>query len=189
MSGDTQTGYVVDFGRSQYLLYHALGGALTVVVRDAVLANQLLLATVAVMWPVSVRALLRATGRDERIAIFATMVFYDRALAIGFLPYLASVPLALFTLAVLARHCREPSRARGAAVAVLAGLLFYMHVSSYVLFCAIALAWTALDLRAPRARSRRASRSSYRARSPRSSGGARAASPAITSRAGRTSGA
>lgn len=148
MSGDASTGYVVDFARSQYLLYHAIGGALTVVVRDAVIANQLLLAAVAVLWPVSVRALLRATSRDDRLAIFASMVFYNRALAIGFLPYLASVPLALFALAALARG-------RKIAVAVLAVLLFYMHVSSYVLFCAIALAWTALDLRAPRAIAKR----------------------------------
>jgi hypothetical protein len=139
--------YVVDFARSQYLLYHAIGAVLTLGVRDAIFANQLMLALVAVLWPISVRSLLRATGRDERIAILATMLFYNRALAIGFLPYLASVPLAVFALAVLARHCARPTRRLGLALGALALLLFYMHVSSYVLFCAIAVLWCALDLR------------------------------------------
>lgn len=130
--------YVVDFAHSQYLLYHAVGALITLVVGDAVFANQLLLAIVAVLWPVSVRSLLRALGRDERFAIFASMVFYNRALAIGFLPYLASVPIAIFALAVLLRHCREPTRGRAVGAVVLSLVLFYTHVSSYVLFCAIA---------------------------------------------------
>jgi hypothetical protein len=134
--------YVVDLARSQYFLYHAIGGALAVVTRDAIRANQLLLAVVAVLWPVSLRSLLRATGRDERFAIFGTMLFYSRPLAIGFLPYLASVPIAVFALAVLARHCRRPTWGRGIALMVLAVLLFYMHVSSYVIFGMIAGAWT-----------------------------------------------
>jgi hypothetical protein len=143
--------YVVDFGHSQYLLYHAIGAVLTLAVRDPIVANQLLLALVAVAWPVSMRSLLRATGRDERIAVFATMVFYNRALAIGFLPYLASVPLAVFALAVVARHCTRPTAARGVLLGALALLLFYMHVSSYALFCALAAAWCAFELRDPRA--------------------------------------
>src|SRR5688572_2219944 len=39
--------YVIDFVRSQYLLYHLLGGILTLVTRDAILSNQLLLAATA----------------------------------------------------------------------------------------------------------------------------------------------
>lgn len=144
--------YVVDFARSQYLLYHALGGVLTLVTRDAILSNQLLLAATAVLWPLSLRSLLRATGRDERFAIFAPMVFFSRALAIGFLPYLASVPLALFALALVVRHARRATTRRGLGIAVLAVLLFYMHVSSYVLFAAIAGAWTFVATRARIAR-------------------------------------
>jgi hypothetical protein len=139
--------YVVDLARSQYFLYHAAGGAIAVVTRDAILANQILLAIVAVLWPVSLRRLLRATGRDERFAIFATMVFYNRALAIGFLPYLASVPIALFALAFVARWCRAPTWRRGVAVSALAVLLFYMHVSSYALFAVIAAIWTLVATR------------------------------------------
>lgn len=134
--------YVVDLVRSQYFLYHALGGALAVVTRDAIVANQILLAIVALLWPLSLRSLLRATRRDDRFAIFGTMVFYNRALAIGFLPYLASVPIAIFGLAIVARWCRRPTWRRTLALAALGVLLFYMHVSSYVLFVAIAAIWT-----------------------------------------------
>lgn len=109
--------YVVDLVRSQYFLYHALGGALAVVTRDAIVANQILLAIVALLWPLSLRSLLRATRRDDRFAIFGTMVFYNRALAIGFLPYLASVPIAIVALAIVARWCRRPTWRRTLAFA------------------------------------------------------------------------
>jgi len=82
----------VAFGHSQYLLFHAVGALIARVVGDAVLANKLLFAVVAVMWPVSVRALLRALGRDERLAIFAAMVFWNRATIVGLEPYVASYP-------------------------------------------------------------------------------------------------
>src|SRR5262249_10373545 len=111
--------YTIAFGSSQYLLYHALGAAIAVVVRDAVLANQILLAAVAVAWPLAFRSLLRALGRDERLALFAPMVFYSRPLLIGFLPYVASVPIALFALAVFARARQRPTLRRGIAICAL----------------------------------------------------------------------
>jgi hypothetical protein len=126
--------YEVAFGHSQYLLFHAVGALLARAVGDAVLANKLLFALVAVMWPVSTRSLLRALGRDERLAIFGAMVFWNRATIVGLEPYVASVPLALFALALLVRQVREPTWKRGAGVAALALAVFYTHASSYVLY-------------------------------------------------------
>ena len=130
--------YVLALGKSQYLLYHLCGALLTRVVGDAVLANKLVLGLVALAWPLSMRRLLRALGRDERIALFAPMVFWNRALAVGFLPFIAALPLALFALAVLVDHCRQPTRRRAVSLVVLTVVLFYAHASAYLVFVACA---------------------------------------------------
>jgi hypothetical protein len=134
MPGGGGAPYEVALGSSQYLLFHAVGAVLTRAIGDAVLANKLLFALVAVLWPVSLRALLRAVGRDERLAIFGAMVFWNRATIVGLEPYVASVPLALFGLAMVIRQVREPKWWRTSGVGALALCVFYTHASSYVLF-------------------------------------------------------
>ncbi len=126
--------YVVSFGQSQYLLYDLVGALLTRALGDAVVANRVLLAAIALVWPFAFRALLRAIGRDERLALFAPMLFWSRALTIGFLPFVGSVPLALVALAVLIRQLESPTKKGMAVLGGLAVLLFYAHVSTYVLF-------------------------------------------------------
>lgn len=132
--------YEIALGDSQYLLFHAVGAVLARAIGDAVLANKLLFALVAMMWPISARALLRAFGRDERLAIFAAMVFWNRATIVGLEPYVASVPLALFGLATVVRQMRGASLGRGAAIAAIAMAVFYTHASAFVLFAVTAAA-------------------------------------------------
>ena len=131
--GGGDPSYVLSFGQSQYLLYDLLGAVLTRLIGDAVLANRVLLAILAIAWPYAFRSLVRALGRDERLALFAPMLFWNRALTIGFLPFVGSVPLALVAMAMLVRHLEKPTRGRSIGLAVLALLLFYAHVSTYVL--------------------------------------------------------
>lgn len=149
--------YVLALGKSQYLLYHLCGALLTRGVGDAVVANKLLLVAVAMAWPLSLRSLLRALGRDERIALFAPMVFWNRALTVGFLPFIASLPLALFALAVFVKQCREPTARRGVALVVLTLALFYAHASAYLVFVLVAgaLALTSCWLERPERSSHR----------------------------------
>jgi len=130
--------YSLALRESQYLLYHLAGAVLTRGTGDAIFANKLLLGAVAVAWPLSLRSLLRAMGRDERAALFAPMAFWNRALMVGFLPFIASIPLALYALALAVRQCREPSRARAAALAVVTVVLFYAHASAWLVFVTIA---------------------------------------------------
>jgi hypothetical protein len=146
--------YVVDVVSSQYLLYHALGAILTRVVGDALLANRLLLAAVAVVWPLSLRSALRALGRDERLAIFGTMVFFNRALVVGLLPFIASIPLLLFAIAALVRQLAAPTPRRAIGLGVLGLTLFYTHVSSFLLF--VLAASVMAGMRLLRANDRRA---------------------------------
>lgn len=131
--------YRLEALRSQYLLYHAAGALLTVVVGDAALANKLLVAAVAAAFPLSFAALLRAAGRDERLALFGCLPFYSRALLIGFLPFVASLPVMFYGLALVFRQVsRARSRRRAWGLAALAFALFYVHVSAWVLFVATA---------------------------------------------------
>ncbi len=132
--GGGSTDFVLSLRESQYLVYDLVGALLTRALGDAALANRLLLAAVAVAWPFSLVALLRALDRDERVALFAPMIFWNRALTIGFLPFVASVPLAVFALATLVRQLEAPTKRGHALVAALAIVLFYTHVSAYVLF-------------------------------------------------------
>ena len=138
--------YVVDAVSSQYLLYHALGAVLTRLVGDALLANRLLLAAVAVVWPLSLRAALRALGRDDRLAIFGAMVFFNRALVVGFLPFVASIPIALFAIAALVSQLDKPTKARAFGLGALGLTLFYTHVSSFLLFVLVAAVMIAMRL-------------------------------------------
>lgn len=132
----THEPYTVALGSSQYLLYHSVGALLTAVVKDAIVANQLLLSAIAVFWTLGMRAVLRAADKDERLALAAPLVFFNRALSMGFLPFVAAVPLALFAFAELYRKpYPRPFR-----LGVLAVLLFTTHVSIYLLVVATAVA-------------------------------------------------
>ncbi len=129
--------YVLALGSSQYFLYALCGALLRIVTPDATTANQLLLAIVAAAWPLSLRALLLSVKRDPRLAVFGSVLVHNRALAIGFLPFFASVPIFVFALAALFRFLEKQTLRRGAWLAVLAIVLFYAHVSTFTLLIAI----------------------------------------------------
>ncbi|WP_394834602.1 hypothetical protein LVJ94_49715 [Pendulispora rubella] len=134
--------YVLAIARSPYVLYHAVGALLAPIVGNAERANLLLLVLIGVALPVSFRSLLRALGRDERLALFAPMVFWNRALLIGFLPFIASIPLAFFSLGLVSHQVRAPQRSRAILLAFLAVALFYLHLSSYLFFSVTAFIWS-----------------------------------------------
>ena len=91
------------FGTSQYLLYHLLVALFVRVMNDAELANRVVLGVFAFAFPYALRSLLRALGRDERLAVFAPLAFWSRPLFWGFLPYVASIPVLAYCIA---RHER-----------------------------------------------------------------------------------
>lgn len=130
--------YELAIFRSQYLVYHLAGALLTAVVDDAELANRLLLALAGVAFPLSFGALLRATRRDDRLALFACLPFWSRSLVLGFLPFVASIPIAFYALALFFRVVLSPKRTgpkTRVGLAVLVTILFYAHVSTWMLVC------------------------------------------------------
>jgi hypothetical protein len=119
--------------KSQYLLYHSAGALLTRVIGDAELANRLLVALAGAFMPLSFAALLRSLRRDPRLALFACLPFWSRSLVIGFLPFVTSIPMLFHALALVFRR-----RSR-VLVGVIGVLLFYAHVSTWMIFVVIAL--------------------------------------------------
>jgi hypothetical protein len=135
---DPQT-FALAFGKSQYLAYHVVVALLDVDGKHADLANRLVMTAVAVALPFAMRSLLRAYGTDERLALFACPLFWCRPLVIGFLPYMAALPVLLYALALAVHQVRAPSRRRGVGLAALAVLVFYLHVSAYAVLALVAV--------------------------------------------------
>ncbi len=124
---------------SPYLAYHAAGALLTVLLGDALRANLLLMLATGLALPFATQALLRASGSDERLALFGCTTFWCRPLIIGFLPFMAALPVTLFTLALALRQHASPTRARGLALALLGVVVFYLHVAPLLLVVSVAL--------------------------------------------------
>jgi hypothetical protein len=125
--------------KSQYLAYH-LVGALLAFPFGSELANRLLLSAVGVALPYGMRALLRAYGTEERLAILACPLFWSRPLVLGLLPYVAALPVLLFALALFVRERAGPKPGRLVAIAALSVLTFYIHLAAYTALVAVAFA-------------------------------------------------
>jgi hypothetical protein len=124
---------------SPYLAYHVAGALLARLVRDAALADCILVFAICLAFPLALRRLLRVFESPLEYAWFGIMPFFSRALTIGFLPYLASVPLGLILLAearAAPNHSERPSLWMGriARMGGLSALLFYSHISSFSIF-------------------------------------------------------
>ncbi len=129
--------------RTTYLLYHAVGALFATALGSAERANTLLLVLTALAMVPSLAALLRAVRGEERLALVAGPLFWNRALAERLLNYVASIPVALGALALSVRHARAPSRKSALTLGLAAAVLFYLHTSSFavLLVGATGAAW------------------------------------------------
>lgn len=124
--------YELALGKSHYLAYHLAGAALAFPLGPD-LANRVLVTAAGIGLPYAVRSLLRAFETDERLAILACPLFWSRPLVIGFLPYVASLPVLCWAIALAVRERRDPKVHRSITFALLAIVLFYLHVAGYLL--------------------------------------------------------
>ena len=138
--------YRIGWTTSQYLLVHLVGGGLTWALGSAEIAVRVLLVALALFWVEAARFLLRAFEADERLAIMAALLFWNRALVVGFLPYVASLPLLFVTIGWFVRKDRQGAPAAGlgrrrfAGLTIAAVAVFYTHASAFTLLGAIASA-------------------------------------------------
>jgi hypothetical protein len=134
--------YEPNLGHSQYLALHLLGAALAALGIPALVVCKMLLTAVAAATPAALARLMRSLGRDQRLALLAPLLFWNRALITGFLPYVASIPVLLFALSEAVRFARRPTVKDGLVLAVLAVVAFYLHGATYLLLVCIAAALT-----------------------------------------------
>jgi len=123
--------------RTQYLTVY-LATDLLAYVLPLELAMRVVIALVLVAVPWSLRALLRAIGKDERLALLAFPLAYNAHFLLGFLNFIAAIALALYGLA-LAVQIREreqaavSTRKQAVLLGVVALTYFYSHVVPFAL--------------------------------------------------------
>lgn len=137
--------YTSNLATSPYLAYHALGALLATLLGSATLANRVLLVVVAAAFPLAFRRLVGALGGDRRLVWLSVMPFFSRALSIGFLPYLMSIPIGLVLVADAVNGAKVDPRERSAwlttqtKLALLGTALFFSHLSSLTIFAPTAV--------------------------------------------------
>lgn len=126
---ETRRWFEVDFIHAQYTGFYLPAALLARVVGPDV-AIRILLSVAGLLLPAVAWMLLGTFERDRRLAIFAPALFHTAPLYIGVYHFVAAVPVALAVVALVERELRAPRLLRGAAVAILAWALFYLHVSA-----------------------------------------------------------
>jgi hypothetical protein len=119
--------FTSELGRTQYLAYYLATRALTPIF-GIELANRLILSAAIIGTPYTLRALLRALGRPKWLCLFVLPLTWNAHLILGFMNFIAAIPLMLIGLAIAAHLRLEPTRTRAIALAAVALLAFYTHV-------------------------------------------------------------
>ena len=118
----------VELWRTQYLAFYLVCIALAWVV-PALTAVKLVLTASLVATPYALRSVLRATRSDGWLAILVVPLLWNAHLILGFLNFVAAIPLALFALALAIRIRTDGfTRKRAAILGTLALVCFYTHV-------------------------------------------------------------
>jgi hypothetical protein len=136
--------YQLSLFKTEYMLYYVVGDLLAYV-SGVKVANVILMCLYLGGMPLSMAALLRALGRDERLALFVVPLSVNVMFCLGLLPFVFGFPLMLLALATAVRHFEMPTRRTGIVLGVLTLLTFFAHVMPFVLFgvgCIAVFPWT-----------------------------------------------
>ena len=97
--------------------------------------------------PVAATFVLRAFGRDWRLAVVVVPLAWNRCLWYGFIGFCAALPLSLILIGLLAKDLAAPSRRREIGIALLAALLPFAHFFVMVVTLVLAGALAAVHVR------------------------------------------
>ena len=145
--------FTIDLFRTQYLAYY-LAAILLSWPLGVLLANKLLIALSIVATPYAMRALLRALGSDERLALLVIPLTWNAHLILGFMNFTAAIPLALWGLALAVRLRTGWTRRRAITLGAVTLVCFYTHVVPFA-FLGLGAALLGLDHKDWRATARR----------------------------------
>jgi hypothetical protein len=111
-------------------------------------AMRSLLAIGVALAPLAVGSTLAALGRTRWPALLATVPLFGYGFAMGFAPYVMSVPFVFFALAAFVRLTRAPTVLRAVLSALALVWLFFVHALSWLVCGAFAgIGWLVLARR------------------------------------------
>ena len=140
--------FELQLGRTQYLLYYAAAHLLSYVL-PLEQANLWLVAAAVFCTPYALRSLLRALGRDERLALLALPLAYNAHLILGFVNFVWAIVLMLYGLSLAVWQRRAPSNGRALGLSLVLLACFYAHVVPFSLLgLGVVLVSIDTDLRA-----------------------------------------
>lgn len=125
--------YTLDLLHTQYVLYYLVGHVLAFVL-GVKIANVAMICLYLAGTPIALRFLLRALGRDERLAMLVIPLLVNPMFMLGLLPFVFGIPVMFVALTAAIRWIDEPTPARGVILGVLAIATFYAHVLPFALF-------------------------------------------------------
>ncbi len=129
--------FAIELGRTQYLAWYFLVDWLTYAM-PLETAARVVFSVYAVGLPLSIAALLRAHGRDPRVALLAAPFVYNPFLFMGFANYVTALPLVFWALAILQELLDAFTWRRLLLLILVTTLLFYDHAQAFVLYGALA---------------------------------------------------
>lgn len=121
------------------LIFEHLGALLGRVMPITIYANLFVAVTWVAAFPLSVLALLAAFRRDLRLSLLVFPFTYLVALWMGFVNYLASMPLVLLALALLRRLLDEPTAARTLLLGLVVAAVAWAHFFGALAFGGLCL--------------------------------------------------
>jgi hypothetical protein len=124
--------FQIQFFHTQYVAYYLLVHWLAYVF-GVIWANKIVLTLALVALPYSMRFLLVSLGRDGRLGLYCLPLVWSSQLILGFLNFVAAVPLTLFGLGIAVKLNCEWTRRRAIGLALIAFVTFYMHIVPFAL--------------------------------------------------------
>lgn len=135
--GDAQLGlaqyFTIDLFRTQYLAYYLVADLLAYPL-GIELGNRVLMSLCLGSLVYAMRAVLRATDSSEELSLLTLPLLYNAHLVLGFLNFVAAIPLCLAGLALCLRDQRAPSLRGAILLACLLLITFYTHVIPFSFF-------------------------------------------------------
>lgn len=130
--------FELDWSRTQYISVYLVAHWLSYGF-GVLLACKLLVAMILVATPYSVRSLLKAHSHPESYALLALPLAYNAHFVLGFLNFLAAIPLFFWGVSAAIRYRERRTLQHAVWVGVLALVLFYTHVIPYVMLAGAVL--------------------------------------------------
>ncbi|MGE0787382.1 MAG: hypothetical protein AB7S26_17045 [Sandaracinaceae bacterium] len=145
--------FTIELHRTQYLAYYLAAIALSWPF-GVLVANKILISASIIGTPYALRMWLRASARDERLALLALPLTWNAHLILGFMNFTSAIPLAFVGIALALQLRASWTRRRAIALGVVALLCFYTHVVPFA-FLGLGAALVGLDWSDRRATIRR----------------------------------